>query len=67
MGDVKTKVHEIRYVSLAGEGQADKDSVIAVSTEDRRVLFFSRRTEDVHEETQANGKAAGLPTAKLIT
>jgi len=35
----KTKVHQIRYVNIGGE--EDSETVLAVSTEDGRVLFFS--------------------------
>ena len=57
MGAVKTKVHEVKYVRTDGE-----ETVLAVSTEDGRVLFFSTATEDL--EPPAEGKT--LPVAKLV-
>lgn len=64
LGEVKTKVHEVEYVKLGGEAD---ESLLAVSTEDGRVLFFSTRKEDVTEGEEAkDGKAAVMPSAKLV-
>lgn len=59
MGDIKTKVHSLCYVETEGSGE---ETVVAVSTEDGRVLFFSTATEDLAEP--AEGKT--LPVAKLV-
>jgi len=59
MGAVKTKVHQFGYVETDGEGE---ETVLAVSTEDGRVMFFSTATEDL--EKPAEGKT--LPVAKLV-
>lgn len=59
---VKTKVHEIAYVTRDGE----ENDLLAVSTEDGRVLFYSTRTEDLSEVEETDGKKAVLPDAKLI-
>jgi protein MAK11 len=65
----KTKVHEICYVETDGSGE---ETVLAVSTEDGRVLFFSTATEDLAEPAEGKtvkvakfvgelgGKAAGV-------
>ncbi|KAK4138174.1 WD40 repeat-like protein [Trichocladium antarcticum] len=57
MGEVKTKIHEMRYVDTDEE-----ESLFAVSTEDGRVLFFSTAEGDL--DAPAEGKT--LPTAKLV-
>ncbi len=63
MGDAKTKVHEYSYVTVDEE----KDqTVIAVSTEDGRILFFSTRKEDLLQKEGSEEKSEGLPSAKLI-
>jgi protein MAK11 len=59
---VRTKVHEIGYVSREGEEQG----VLAVSTEDGRVLFYSTKQEHLGEVEEKDGKKAVLPDAKLI-
>ncbi|OIW33683.1 WD40 repeat-like protein [Coniochaeta ligniaria NRRL 30616] len=64
MGGERTKVHEIEYVKL---GQGEEESLLAVSTEDGRVLFFSTRKGDLtEEEEEKDGKKAVLPNAKLV-
>jgi protein MAK11 len=59
MGDIKTKVHEMCYVETEGQGE---ETVLAVSTEDGRVLFLSTATEDLAEPP----KDKTLPVAKLV-
>jgi protein MAK11 len=59
---VRTKVHEIAYVSREGEEQ----DVLAVSTEDGRVLFYSTKEEDLTEVEEKDGKKAVLRDAKMI-
>lgn len=68
MAGERTKVHEIEYVRLSseGEGAKEEESLLAVSTEDGRVLFFSTRKEDLIEAEEKDGKAAVLPNAKLV-
>jgi len=64
MAGERTKVHEIEYVKVGGEGD---ESLLAVSTEDGRVLFFSTRREDLSDgEEGKDGKKAVLPSAKLV-
>ncbi|POS68995.1 hypothetical protein DHEL01_v212612 [Diaporthe helianthi] len=63
MPDAKTKIHEFSYVKL---GDDSEDMVLAVSTEDGRVLFFSTRVEDLEEPEASEGKATPLPRAKLL-
>ncbi|OAA80048.1 WD40 repeat-like-containing domain protein [Akanthomyces lecanii RCEF 1005] len=78
----KTKIHAITYISMGsgsdkqqadeeeeaeGKGKAQGDSVMAVSTEDGRVLFFSTKTEDLEkQEGGEDEKKPLLPLAKLI-
>lgn len=68
MHDIRTKVHEFIYVKL----DAEKESkILAVSTEDGRVLFFSTAPEDLEKDKdkklfrakflgQVGGKEAGV-------
>ncbi|KAL2182001.1 WD40-repeat-containing domain protein [Thermothelomyces heterothallicus CBS 202.75] len=59
MGDIKTKVHEFRYVETDASRE---ETVLAVSTEDGRVLFFSTATEDLAEPPRDKT----LRVAKLV-
>lgn len=58
MPDIRTKVHEFIYVKLDAEKEA---TILAVSTEDGRVLFFSTAPEDLEK-----GKDKKLSHAKLL-
>ena len=60
MGEAKTKVHQFAYV--ATDGEEGEETVLAVSTEDGRVMFFSTATADL--AAPAEGKT--LPVAKLV-
>ncbi|KAI5283791.1 hypothetical protein KEM55_001358, partial [Ascosphaera atra] len=57
-----TKVHAVKYISFGSE--EEPNDLLAVSTEDGRVLFYST------SETIPNGKGddddAALPAAKLV-
>ncbi|GAB1320827.1 Protein mak11 [Madurella fahalii] len=59
MRDTRTKVHELCYVET---GKGEDESVLAVSTEDGRVLFFETGPEGL--EAPAEGKT--LPMARLV-
>ncbi|KAK0670641.1 WD40-repeat-containing domain protein [Cercophora samala] len=60
MGDIKTKVHEIKYVRL---GDREEDgALLAVSTEDGRVLFF----DTAEESCQPAPEGKTLATARLV-
>ncbi|KAB5558131.1 WD40-repeat-containing domain protein [Coniochaeta sp. 2T2.1] len=67
MGGERTKVHEIEYVKVGEEAEDGKEdeSLLVVSTEDGRLLFFSTRKEDLVEEEEKDGKVV-LPNAKLV-
>ncbi|PKS06806.1 hypothetical protein jhhlp_006881 [Lomentospora prolificans] len=66
LGNAKSKVHEVSYVQFGEEG----NSLLAVSTEDGKVMFFSTRPEDlVRAEKKDDGEDDDdevLPSAKLI-
>lgn len=67
MGVERTKVHEIEYVKLGGEKEGkEEESLLTVSTEDGRLLFFSTRKEDLSEEEAKDDKKTVLPNAKLV-
>lgn len=68
MPDIRTKVHEFVYVKLDAEKEA---TLLAVSTEDGRVLFFSTAPGDLQKDKnkklsrakflgQIGGKEAGV-------
>ncbi|KAI5860554.1 WD40 repeat-like protein [Durotheca rogersii] len=70
----RRKIHEIRYLTL---DTTSESSLIATSTEDGRILFFSTRSEDLAPATEPSSssttagaegrrKAAPLPAAKLV-
>ncbi|TGJ78971.1 hypothetical protein E0Z10_g9791 [Xylaria hypoxylon] len=64
MPEPKRKIHEFCYVSMDSETDS---SLLAVSTEDGRILFFSTNTEDLSlEEPKTDKKTEQLPVAKLI-
>ncbi|KAI0866871.1 WD repeat domain-containing protein [Xylaria cubensis] len=63
MPEPRRKIHEFCYVTL----ESNDSSVLAVSTEDGRIMFFSTNTEDLSaEESKIDNKAEKLPVAKLI-
>lgn len=59
----RTKVHQLCYISTSEE---DDTSVLAVSTEDGRILFYSTSPKDLISTPAAEGKENPLPSAKLI-
>ncbi|KAM0562474.1 hypothetical protein ACHAPJ_002164 [Fusarium lateritium] len=61
MGTIRTKVHQFFYVTLDKEGDA---TLLAVATEDGRILFFSTKDEDLSKPADSEDKK--LPTAKLM-
>ncbi|KAK4166808.1 WD40-repeat-containing domain protein [Cladorrhinum sp. PSN259] len=60
MGDLRTKIHQFRYLELGNESE---ETVLAVSTEDGRVLFFDTAEDSLKEP--AEGKE--LKTAKFVS
>lgn len=59
----RTKIHQLCYMLV---DQADDTQVMAVSTDDGRILFYSTRLADLVTSSTAEGKEAPLPSAKLI-
>ncbi|KAK6585804.1 hypothetical protein PZA11_000861 [Diplocarpon coronariae] len=59
----KTKMHTICYIQV---GEDDDVQVLAISTEDGRILFYSTRPSDLVTAEVAEGKEAPLLSAKLI-
>ncbi|KAK7923252.1 MAK11-like protein [Apiospora marii] len=64
MAESRTKIHDFCYLST---DDADK-SILAVSTEDGRIVFLSTDEEDLvqPEEATDSKKATQLPTAKML-
>ncbi|KAI0880814.1 insulin-induced protein-domain-containing protein [Annulohypoxylon maeteangense] len=64
MPEPKSKIHEINYVTIDA---ANDSSLLAVSTEDGKILFLSTRSEDLTPSKSTEGKGkTSLPMAKLI-
>lgn len=60
----RTKVHHIEYVKL---GDENNTSLLAVSTEDGRIMLFSTREEDVEAPKEdKDGETAKLGVAKFV-
>lgn len=59
------KIHQMSYVSV-GEKDEDDAQLLAVSTEDGRVLFYSTKTEDLEPPKVEAGKEQQQPSAKLV-
>jgi protein MAK11 len=59
----KTKIHQLRYITIPGE---EDSTVLALSTEDGRVLFYSTAPEDLVPALEVEGTDPGLPSAKLV-
>ncbi|KAI0526465.1 WD domain-containing protein [Xylaria bambusicola] len=64
MPEPRRKIHEFCYVSTDSKTES---SLLAVSTEDGKILFFSTSSKDLSAEAPHMDKEAGkLPVAKLI-
>jgi protein MAK11 len=70
--DRKTKIHQLEYVPVDEEKE---NAVMAMSTEDGRILFYSTKDEDLTIASASNDKESKdkkeskedeLPSAKLI-
>ncbi|TPX08992.1 uncharacterized protein E0L32_009571 [Thyridium curvatum] len=62
MPDSRTKVHELAFVAVDDEGESE---VLAVSTEDGRIMFFSTKPEETTGDKEK--KDSSLPTATFIS
>jgi protein MAK11 len=60
MGTQKTKVHQLVYIPLQEGGD---DTLLAVSTEDGRILFFSTSADHL---ATSDSETSALPVAKLV-
>ncbi|KAL2752607.1 hypothetical protein ACRALDRAFT_1065706 [Sodiomyces alcalophilus JCM 7366] len=63
MPDARTKIHHFEYVSVDDESET---TLIAVSTEDGRILFCSTREEDLTRPPSSTSKEQRLPVSKLV-
>jgi protein MAK11 len=61
--DPRTKIHQLCYISISEDGES---SVLALSTEDGRILFYSTRPDDVAAAVAAEGEDAPMPLGKVI-
>ncbi|RAL67976.1 hypothetical protein DID88_008700 [Monilinia fructigena] len=59
----RTKIHQLSYVQV---GDDEDTQVLAVSTEDGRILFYSTNSGDLEILKPAEGKAQPIPAAKLF-
>ncbi|KAI1168042.1 WD repeat domain-containing protein [Nemania serpens] len=63
MPEPRKKIHEFCYVST----DSTDSSLLVVSTEDGKIMFFSTNAEDLSsEEPKTNTKTEKLPVAKLV-
>lgn len=62
VADGRSKIHQLRYVEIDG----DENTLLAMSTEDGRILFYSTRDEDLIKTPEVEGKGSGLPSAKFV-
>ncbi|KAI1085847.1 WD40-repeat-containing domain protein [Whalleya microplaca] len=64
MPEPRRKIHEFRYVEVDAKAES---SLLAVSTEDGKIMFFSTRSEDLTtSESKEGDKNKPLPVAKLV-
>lgn len=61
--DPKTKIHQMAYVQA---GEKEDPQILAVSTEDGRVLFYSTASTNLVSAQAVVGKDPALPSAKLV-
>lgn len=59
----KTKLHQLYYILPTEEADS---SILAASTDDGRVLFFSTATEDLVAAPAKEAREDALPSAKLV-
>jgi protein MAK11 len=59
----RSKVHQLRYIQVDDEEDVH---VLAMSTEDGRILFYSTRPADLLTAPTIEGREPSLPSAKLI-
>ncbi|KAI0010271.1 insulin-induced protein-domain-containing protein [Xylariaceae sp. FL0662B] len=64
MPEPRRKIHEFRYVEI---DPTSESSLLAVSTEDGKIMFFSTKSEDLTPSSSKGGdKSEPLPVAKLV-
>ncbi|CAD6441836.1 7517b733-103c-4969-b27e-a145e78c319c [Sclerotinia trifoliorum] len=59
----RTKIHQLSYVQV---GDDEDTQVLAVSTEDGRILFYSTDPKDLETTKAAEGKTQPIAAAKLF-
>lgn len=73
--DSRTKMHQMCYVATKKGEEGDEESVLAVSTEDGRIMFYSTSPKDLTTTTTEkakeakaakDSKEASIPAAKLV-
>jgi protein MAK11 len=64
LSEARTKIHGVSYLTV---DEASDLSMLAVSTEDGRILFFSTREEDlIPAKDESDSRELNLPLAKLV-
>ncbi|KAH7143901.1 WD40-repeat-containing domain protein [Dactylonectria macrodidyma] len=68
MGSIRTKIHQLFYITVDEESGL---TLLAVATEDGRILFFSTNEEDLVKPEETDDKddkkaVPPLPVAKLV-
>ena len=59
----RSKIHQLCYMTV---DEKEETQVMAISTEDGRILFYSTRPADLVAATSIEGKDTPLPSAKLL-
>lgn len=62
LADRRSKIHQLRYMEVDGE----ENMLLATSTEDGRILFYSTKEDDLIKTSTTEGNAFSLPAAKLV-
>ncbi|CAG8955831.1 hypothetical protein HYFRA_00011700 [Hymenoscyphus fraxineus] len=62
-GQKWTKIHQMCYIPV---GEEEDIHILAVSTEDGRILFYSTRPDDLVKDPSTGDKGDALQSAKLI-
>lgn len=63
MPEPRTKIHQLTYTKVNEE---DDLQLLALSTEDGRILFYSTQVVDLVDPPDIDGKDSSLPSARLI-
>ncbi|EEH47998.1 uncharacterized protein PADG_04082 [Paracoccidioides brasiliensis Pb18] len=61
----RTKLHQMKYIDVGMSG-ASKRQLLALSTEDGRILFYSTKASDPTQTKSTDNSKPAIPAAQLI-